>query len=60
MKKKAGRPYMYDAESAALKMCSVRLNVLQERTALKLGKGSLSAGIRLALDNVIHKKEVSA
>lgn len=51
---------MYDAESAALKMCSVRLNVLQERTALKLGKGSLSAGIRLALDNVIHKKEVSA
>lgn len=60
MTKKVGRPYLYEAESQALKMFSVRLNAIQERAALKLGKGSLSAGIRLALENVTHNQEKPA
>ncbi|AXC36514.1 hypothetical protein HOT57_gp70 [Pseudomonas phage phCDa] len=54
---KAGRPRIYEAESTAMKVFSVRLNVLHEKAALKLGKGNMSVGIRLALENVLQKKE---
>lgn len=43
---------MYEANDIPMKVFSVRLSVIQERNALKLGKGSLSAGIRQALENV--------
>lgn len=56
---KAGRPRLYEAESQAMSVFSVRLNVLHEKVALKLGKGNMSVGIRLALENVGQKKETA-
>lgn len=40
-----------------MKVFSIRLNVIQERNALRLGKGNLSAGVREALASVGRKGE---
>jgi hypothetical protein len=56
MAKKAGRPLLYEFEDNPMKVFSVRLNVVQERDALKLGGGSLSDGIRKALEFAIQNK----
>lgn len=53
---KKGRPVLYEADSFAMKAFSVRLSVIHERRAMKLGKGNLSEGIRLALETVTRKE----
>lgn len=53
---KAGRPRIYEAESAPLRVISVRLNAIQHRLAAKLGNGNVSEGIRKILDFIGHKK----
>jgi len=56
---KKGRPVLYEADSQAMKVFSVRLSVIHERAALKEGKGNLSDGIRLALEKVTRKGHAS-
>lgn len=57
MVEKKGAAMVYEAEEEPLKVFSVRLNAIQVRKAMKLGKGNMSAGIRLALANVVPTKE---
>lgn len=57
MSQKKGATMVYEAEEEPLKVFSVRLNAIQVRKAMKLGKGNMSAGIRLALATVIPTKE---
>ena len=51
-----GRPLLYEAESAPMRVVSVRLNAIQARLAAKLGNGNVSEGIRKTLDLIAKKK----
>lgn len=50
------KTHRYEAEDEPLQRYSVRLSKIQERMAKRLGDGSLSKGLRLALEAAKNMK----
>lgn len=59
MKNKAGRPFKFESEDTPLQVISVRLSTYHKALAKRYGGGSITEGIRAALDAMMPTKRMA-